>query len=401
MSQRVLLLTQYYPPDTAGTYTADLCAHWAAKGHAVTVVTATPNYSAESIEASLEEIRDGVRIIRIPLGEGGARVGFRNRIRGYRQYQMGAAKTSRGLLSQSRFDVVVAVSTPPLIGLTASSLARRSKARFAYILHDIHPDIVKVTGGFRLPASAFRLWDRLHRRVLRAAWRVAVVTEGMKSTLVEDKGISAGKIRVVPLYGLPELVDLKPSPSFVERLGFSNRPFVVLYGGNMGHMHPLDPLLDAAARLQDEGVAIVFVGGGVRASHVRSRIEREGLANVRCLGRLPDAEYEAAIASADVCVVSLEKGAERLASPSRAYTFLSAGRPIMAMMSPEADLAREAETRGYGWQVEGVEEIVALARRLRDSPSELLRAGRASRSTYLEKYSKEKVLRNYDRSFEL
>jgi glycosyltransferase involved in cell wall biosynthesis len=160
-------------------------------------------------------------------------------------------------------------------------------------------------------------------------------------------------------------------------------------------MHPLDPLLDAAGELKGEPVRFLFVGEGVRKAQLMARAQREGLEQVTFLPYQPEERFAKLVGAADACFVVLEPGLERLAFPSRAFTFLSAACPLITLMAPEAELVRLIEKTGSGWNVTTAQELVELIRRLLSHPEELVRKRAAARKAYERDFLRERILDRY------
>jgi hypothetical protein len=101
------------------------------------------------------------------------------------------------------------------------------------------------------------------------------------------------------------------------------------------------------------------------------------------------------VAAADGCLVALAPGFERLTVPSRASTFLSAGRPLVTAMAPGADVARLVTSQGCGWNVGSAEELEALVARWSAAPGALVAAGARARAVYDERLSRARGVARY------
>ena len=396
---KLLVVNQYYAPDLASTgqLAAEICSSLAKRGVEAHVVTAQPSYTASSPEAPLFEVVNGVHVHRVPMGRLRGRERMLVRIAGYLRFLWGAWHMARKLAKSERPDVVLTFHNPPFVGLIGAHLAHKYGARFVYAPYDIHPDILVATRWTFLPRPIIWLWERLNRWVLRSAEAVVVLGEGMKCTLVEGKGVPPDKVKVIPTWGRPELKPMSHKQSIRGELGISEGGLLLLYSGNMGIMHPLDPILDAAALLRGEPVRFLFVGDGAKRQHLVRRVEKEGLDQVSFLPFQPEDRFIQLVAASDACLVALEPGLERLAVPSRAYTFLSAGRPLITIMAPEADIARLVTEQGCGWNVTTGEELAELIRQLLSERQELVRRGERARAVYEERFQRERVLEQYAR----
>jgi glycosyltransferase involved in cell wall biosynthesis len=394
---RLLVINQYYAPDLASTgqLAAELCEGLVRRGFEMHVVTGRPSYSPGSPEAPAFEERNGVQVHRVPIWLKG-RERMSTRLLGYLQFLWGAWRRARHLLKDKPFDVVLTFHNPPFVAAVGAYLARRHKLRYVYVLYDIHPDILIAT-GWRLPRLVIRLWEAANRWIFANAEHIVVLGEGMKQTLVEGKGVPPGKVQAIPLWGRPELEPLPKGQSARVRreLGLGKDELLLLYSGNMGIMHPLDPILDAAVLLQGEPVLFLFVGDGAKREALLRRVEREGLENVKFLPFQPEERFVQLVAAADACFVVLEPGLERLALPSRAFTFLSAGRPLITLMSSEAEIAHLVREAGCGWNATTAQELVGLVRHLLSHPEELAQKRAAAREAYERNFLRKGILDRY------
>jgi len=400
--RKILVINQYYAPDVASTgqLAAELCSGLPRQGFEVHVVTGQPSYTASSPDAPSFEVRDGVAVYRVPLGKAKGRERLRIRLEGYLRFLWQAWRQARKVIEAVRPDTVFTFHNPPFVGFLGASLARRYGLQFVYAPYDIHPDILLAT-GWKIPRPIVAVWDALHRRVLAQADALIVLGEGMGQTL-QAKGVPATKINVIPPWGQPEL---QPTPKdqvlpLLRELDIGEGELIFLYAGNMGVMHPLDPILDAATALRGLPVRFLFVGDGVRRYHVESRIKEERLRQVIRLPYQPEERFSALVAAADACFVVLEPGLERLAVPSRAFTFLSAGRPLIAWMAPEADVARLVREAECGWCVTSSAQLVGLIKRLLQSREELAYRGKRAMEVYEQRFQRDRLIEAYARVFE-
>ncbi|MAX18595.1 MAG: hypothetical protein CL709_01855, partial [Chloroflexi bacterium] len=144
-----------------------------------------------------------------------------------------------------------------------------------------------------------------------------------------------------------------------------------------------------------DGVKFIFLGDGARREELIQRAEREGLSNVGFLGFQPEERFRSILSSADACLVTLQPGMDRLSAPSRAYTFLSAGQPLVAMMPPDSELAQMMSETDVGWNVLDGHELAKLARFLKRDTLEIEKRGLNARALYDERFTKSRVSQEY------
>ena len=100
------------------------------------------------------------------------------RLRGFLRFFFGGWRLARSLAKDERPDAVVTFGNPPIVGIAAAMVALRSSARFVYVLHDIHPDILRASGSRMLPVPVLWAFDVVHRWVLRRADAIVVLGHG-------------------------------------------------------------------------------------------------------------------------------------------------------------------------------------------------------------------------------
>ncbi len=392
---RILIVNQYVAPDTTPSahYVFSVAKALADGGTDVTVLAAEPSYGEGAISAPLQELRDGVAIRRVPMGAWRGRGSKIRRFGGYLRYLAGATLVGRKIVHDDPPDIVMCFSNPPLVPLVARWLARRADAPLIYVIHDIHPDILLATDWMFLPGPLIMAWNRLNRIMLNAAAAVVVLGEGMKQLLVADKGVAAESVHVIPLWAEPELQPSAREDHLREELGVGTEELLVLSTGNLGVMHSLEPVVEGARLLDGRPVRFVFVESGVLLDHWRTRLR--GLTNISFVPYRTGEDFRRLIAACDVGLVPLSPGMERFAVPSRAYTFLSAGRPLLAVMSPQADVARLIDECRCGFNATNGREIHDWVERNLSDREDLETSSRRARETYEMRFTREAVLDGY------
>jgi colanic acid biosynthesis glycosyl transferase WcaI len=393
--QRVLILNQYVAPDTTPSahYVSTVAQALVDAGMNVTVLAAEPSYGEGTIPVPLRELRDGVSIRRLRMGSWRGRRSKLRRFGGYLRYLAGAVFVGRRIVRADPPDVVMCFSNPPLVPLVAGWLAHRAAGRMVYVIHDIHPDILLATDWMFLPRPIVRAWNLLNRTMLGAASAVVVLGEGMKQLLVAEKGVAPERVHVIPLWAEPELQPADRDEDVREELGVSKDELLVLSTGNLGVMHSLDPVVEGARKLDGRPVRFVFVASGVRLDHWRARFR--GLANVSFVPYRTGEPFRRLVAACDAGLVPLSPGMERFAVPSRAYTFLSAGRPLLTVMAPEADVARLVVDSRCGFNAVCGDEIADWLERNLANRVDLQVSGEHARKVYEARFTRKAVLDRY------
>lgn len=325
---RVLILNQAFYPDVVATaqHASDLGAALAEMGDAVTVVTSRRGYDDPLRRFSAREEWLGVRIFRVL----GTSFGKGARWRRAADFATFLIACIWRLLWIPRQDVVVALTSPPLISFIAALLVPLKARKLVFWSMDLNPDEAIAAGWLR-PNSVFaRTFSWMLRYSLRRA-RAVVALDHFMAERIEAKGIDASKIVVLP----PWSHDNDVAFTAVGREHFRSEHalegrFVVMYSGNHSPCHPLQTLIGAAIELRNErGICFCFVGGGSEMESVKNISLTRGLTNVICLPYQPREHLAASLSSADLQVVVMGNEFVGIVHPCKIYNVLLSGSPVL------------------------------------------------------------------------
>lgn len=300
------------------------------------------------------------------------------------------------LLRQPRYDVLLVSTAPPPLPVVARLLNLLFGTPYLYVVYDLEPDRAVTMQLIKDTHPVARCLRALQRQWLHHAGRTIVLGRCMRERLIDRYGLAPQRVEVIAIGSDPEEIYPLPKESaFRAKLGLEG--FVVVYSGNFGRYHNFDTILDAAGRLQRSGITFALVGGGSQQAHIAERIEQEALSNVRLMPFVPQEEYNDLLASADVSLVTLEPGMEGICVPSKFYSILASGRPTIAMVSPNSEVAYVLAEANCGLQIgQGdTDRLVSVLQRLSHAPQELERMGQNARRVLLEKYSLSAVAERY------
>jgi colanic acid biosynthesis glycosyl transferase WcaI len=341
----VCIFNRSYWPDFGATgqllteLAEDLVAH---HGWDVTVITGYPVRSERRLPRT--ETRNGVRIVRA-RGTTRDPGRFWGRASNYVTYFLSACVAG---LRVRRADVVVAMTDPPIIGLAGLLMARRAGSRFVFLCQDVFPEVGRLLEDFRNGAVDGVL-DRINRFLLRRADAVIALGDTMRQRLVQEKGAAPGKVTVI--HNWADCAALAPAPkdnAFTRGHGLTGR-FVVMHAGNIGLSQNLDVVLDAAERLREhDDIRFVFVGDGARRQALERQALERGLGNVVFVPFQPRAEMRSSYAAADVFLISLRDGLAGYIVPSKLYGVLAAGKPYVAAVESQSEVADIARRHDCG-----------------------------------------------------
>lgn len=376
----ILLLNQFYPPDSAPTGKAlhDLARALVARGHEVRVFCSRSAYRGGG-RYPTAEFRDGVEIDRLPgRGPGGARLA------GYAVFWLAAA--IRALFSKRSPDLTLALSTPPFLGLVARL---RGHAHVHWVM-DLYPDALAAHGILRPGSRRLGILERVARFQFAGTQGVLALGPFMARRLEAYAG--AASVAWIPLWAEPASdagrCDMR------RRRGWAESDLVLLYSGNMGLGHRFREFLDAARSLSGRNTVWAFVGDGPRRPEIESAAADSPEARIELLPYVAEIEREASLASGDVHLASLSEPWQGVIVPSKIQAAFAAARPVLFVGGADNEAAAWIRESGGGWVVRenDVAGLLAAVEQARD-PGERSRRGRLALAFARERFDPARNLR--------
>jgi colanic acid biosynthesis glycosyl transferase WcaI len=367
----ILLLNQYYPPDTSATAKmAVQIAEKLAQRHRVTVLAGRPSYDPDEYypySLQRKDVRNNVTVERVG-STAYPRHQMRRRVSNYLSYLALAVPRALAI----RPDVVLAMTDPPVAGIAGAFIARMSNRPFVYNIRDLYPDMA--VGG-EIVNSGFWIdrWEKMHRRALKQAACVVVLGDDMRDRIIA-KGVAPERVVIVrDGSSFPSFLPERSDPMVQKiRSGFS---FVAIHAGNLGFYGAWNTLLKAAEILRNENIGLVFVGGG--ANRATLEASAQSAPNVRFLPFFPVEQVPHVMMAGDVHIVTVRRGLEGVVVPSKLYSILAAGTPVLAVAPASTDAARIVTETGCGMSADPDDPaaVAAALVHLRHDPARLSKMG--------------------------
>jgi len=325
---RVLILNQAFYPDTVSTaqHASDLASGLASRGHSVTVVASRRGYDDPQRRFPKHELWREVEVRRIACTGFGKKAKWRRAV-DFSTFMMSCA--GRVLVSP-RFDIIVAMTSPPLISsLAALFVPLRASYLVSWVM-DLNPDEAIAAGWLKAGSLGAKILRRSLNLSLRRAVRVIVLDRFMRDRLVA-KRVPERKITIIPPWSHNEHVRFDPEgrDDFRRRHGLTGK-FVVMYAGNHSPCHPPDILLEAATGLRNrEEIVFCFVGGGSEFGRLKRYASANTMSNTVFLPYEPLQKLAGVLSSADLHVVLMGDAFPGIVHPCKIYNILSVGIPLL------------------------------------------------------------------------
>ena len=327
---RITLINQAFHPDvvSSGQHLTDFALGLAGRGHEVTAVTSRRAYDDPAKKFPSHEVWRGIRIYRVFNTGFGKRAKWRRSV----DFLTFLFSCCWRLCLLSKPDMVVALTSPPLVSVIAAGYAWLRGIKFCYWVMDLNPDEA-VAAGWLPPDSLRAKWlEHLSRFSLKQASAVVVLDDFMQQRILA-KGIDAEKIAVIPPWSHDSEVRFDPigRANFRKAHGLENK-FVIMYAGNHSPCHPLDTVLAAAKELAShQDISFCFVGGGTEHGRVKSFVLENQLSNILCLPYQPLDQLAGMLSAADIHLVVMGDPFVGMVHPCKAYNLLRVNAPILYM----------------------------------------------------------------------
>lgn len=323
----ILFLNRVFPPDrgATGRCLADLAGRFAAAGWRVTVL-------ADGAGDCLAP--PGVSVVRT-----GGRTGRMGRAAILAYGAVLLRLWWRGL-ALPRHDVVVTMTDPPLAALLGPLLGGRQGTVRLHWCQDLYPELLPVVHR-PLPAPVPRLLRGLSNWAL-GRHDAVVATGSCMAERLRDRGLDPSRIVVIPNWADPAIREVSPADNLVRRRWAAGGRFVVAYSGNIGLAHPLEAVLEAAARLARTAPRVLFliIGEGRGRARLEQRLSVSPLPNLRLLPWQPAERLAACLSAVDLHLAAMAEEACGLLVPSKVAGALAAGRPCVFLGPPASTAAQ-------------------------------------------------------------
>ena len=390
----IVVLCPHFEPDVAptGEVMTSIAAELVALGHRLHIVTSLPWYQRHALEPGWDgqlvrhEARPWGVITRVhPFPTDKSNLPARAVAFG----GFTVLATLEGVLSKLHPDVVLAMSPPLTLGMAGWAVARARRVPFVFNIQDVFPDVA-VELGLLTGARAIAAARWLERASYRRADAVTVLSDDLADNVRAKitRGLvgrvadaQAAKVRVIPNFIDTSWITPGPTENrYRAEHGLTGKR-VVMYAGNVGLSQSLELVVQAATDLRDEpDIAFVINGGGA----ARPALERlaQGLDNLQFVDMAPKSRLPEVLAAADVHVVPLKQGLAWSSVPSKLYSILAAGRPLVASVDPGTEVARTVERAGAGVAVapDDPQAFTQAIRGLLDDPGGAQAMGAAGRA---------------------
>jgi colanic acid biosynthesis glycosyl transferase WcaI len=369
---RILLVNQFFWPDVAATgqFLTDLARHLA-REHEVTVICSGGSYA----EAGSTEDPPPVKILRVP----GLRYrrGAWARAFSYVTFFIGALWYELGV---PRPDLVVTMTTPPLLAVSGWVLKSLRGTRHYLWEMDVFPDSLVILGELGEHSWITRILRWIQDSIRSRADGIIALGPCMRERLLE-RGIAEHLVHVAENWADGSRIFVAPHRH--------SGPLNILYSGNLGLAHDIDTIADAMRHFRnDPRFLFTFAGGGIKRKELECICETENLRNVQFLPYASLDGMDRHLAQADIGLVTERPDHIGIVVPSKVYGLMAAGRPVLFIGPRRATVDLMIRRFRCGWQIDAgdSESLIELLESLSSNREAVRSYGISGRSAFDQHY---------------
>jgi glycosyltransferase involved in cell wall biosynthesis len=385
---KILLVSQYfYPENFKGN---DIAFELTKRGHHVTVLTGIPNYPQGKFFAGYgffkkrRELVNGVKVIRTFLVPRFNSTSF-PLMMNYISWSFFASFYAVFLGIFHKYDkIIVQQLSPVFVGIPAVIIKKIQKTPVFFWVLDLWPESLESAGGLK-NKIILGFFEKMVQFLYRNSDKILITSKGFKKSILE-KGDFADKLVYFPNW----------AEDAVSK-GDQNYPipelpngFKIMFAGNVGEAQDLESIMNAAKELKKHlEIKFIIVGDGRKMPFVKEFIAENNLQNsVVTVGRFSVDAMASFFAKADVMLVSLkDEEIFNLTVPAKVQAYMSAAKPIIAMLNGEGAGIIEAAKCGISVRAGDFENLAKTILKLANLPkADLDKMRENSRNYFLENF---------------
>lgn len=297
-------------------------------------------------------------------------------------------------LSIKHVDVILSPSPPLTIGYLNQWLGKLKGCKVVYNVQEIYPDILGKNQGL-----VFKVLSRMEHKVYNGSDAVTTIDKVFYNTIV-DRFEDKSKLHIIPNFVDTELYHSGVSTGVLDKSLFpETKNLKVLYAGNIGFAQDWEPLVELAEKTRDLDVEYFVIGEGVMKPYVEEKKKELGLDKLHVLPYQPRHQMPAILAYSDVQFIFMNPKMEGQGFPSKVYTIMACGRPLLVCSGSNTPIVNFLQPLGCAKLVtehdiekktdKMVQWLAGITR------EELHQMGGCGEKIIQESYTKENVAKQY------
>lgn len=395
----ILFLCQFFYPEyiSSATLPYDTAKALVQAGFSVSVICGYPKEYNDEKKVLMKEIHEGIEIRRLKYLQM-KRSNFLGRIINYLSFTVTVLTR---FISIRNFKSIIVYSNPPILPLVASIAKKIFGVKIIFVSYDIYPEIAIRTNTISENGIISKFMRFINYSLYKNVTKIVALSDDMKNFLLANKKqLNESQIEVIPNWFEDRVSDDSEksySNKLFEEITAKDK-LIISYLGNMGTAQDLSTLIEAIKLLKDDPeINFVFSGHGNKLPLIRNTILKEQIKNVFIYDFLRGEDFQDVLNISDIFIVSLEANLTGLAVPSKTYSYMMAGKPILSIMGKDADISRDLKSNEAGFSIEvgDVTSLIDAIIMLKNNQTLRLTMGKNARKLYLENYTTDKSTLKY------
>ncbi len=378
-----------------------LAKEWIKQGHTVTILAATyshirhtnPDFDTEMTEQNM----DGIHYvwIKTPTYQGNGIARVKNMFEFIRK----TLYKSSFFAKKYKPDIVIASSTYPSDNYVARKIAKLSKAKYIYEVHDLWPLSPMELGKMNRYHPFIIAMQHAENFAYRKADAVISLLPKTKEYMI-SKGLNPDKWHYVPNgivvedWKNPKSLNEKTKNDIIHIKNQFNT--IVAYTGTFGLANALFAFILAGKQLKD--IAFVLVGKGPEKQNLQDLIDSYHLTNVFILDNINKHEIPSLLKHFDILYIGLQsQSLFRFGiSPNKMIDYMMAGKPIIQAIKAGNNMVEEAQC-GIAIEPENPQAIVNAIKTLFSLPKNKIdEMGKNGQKFVLENHDYSILAKNFE-----
>lgn len=300
-----------------------------------------------------------------------------------------------------KYKSVIVYSNPPVLPIVALMAKKILKLKLVFVCYDVYPEIAQATGIIKSKGFIASVMRFINKKLYKNSDKVVALSNEMKQYLLNNRCIEERKIEVIPNWFKDEIkndynVNNEQLSNFKK-----DDDFVISYFGNMGICQDIKTIVDAIRKNKNPHIKFLFAGHGNKVAKLKEIVELNKLENVLILDFLHGNDFEYAQKISDCFLVSLVDGLSGLCVPSKTYSYMSEGKPIIAILNKETDIAKDLIENNAGFVCKNGESdrIIEYIDKLHNEPDLKHKMSENCRNVFTSKYTEQICTGHYVEMF--
>nr|WP_307990892.1 glycosyltransferase family 4 protein [uncultured Niameybacter sp.] len=386
----VLILCQFFYPEyvSSATLPFEMAKGFIKEGIEVDVICGYPKEYALDEQVPKKEVVEGIGIQRVKYTQ----LNSKKKVTRLVNFFSFLVAMATKVMKLKKYKTVIVYSNPPLLPIIPALTKKLFGFDLVFVAYDIYPEVAILLGATREGSVIDKVTNKVNQVLYRNTAKVVALSQEMKDYLIKHKPyMTEEKVEVIPNWytDKPELKETTIHNQKFRDLKASGKT-IILYSGNMGMAQDMQTIIEAAKQLKDvKEIQFMLVGHGCKLNILREQAERESLHNIEFHEFLHGTEFTDVLKIADAYIVSLEKGVEALSVPSKTYSYMAVGRPLLTIMSDQTDIARDVQNNNIGFVIKQgeVQKMVQAITTLKEDKQLVVEMSQRCREVYEQKYT--------------